>query len=357
MEQLADIRKRLRSVNEIKTMTRAMRLISAVKMRRARTQLDRTLPFFSHCARSIIELRDAGVAIDNPFYQLRQKRTGETWKIGYFILTGDQGLAGAYNHNVVSAAEEHIQSKMIDNTQKGLKTTAKLYVSGSIGRERLIHDGFDVDPDFRYSINQPTFYQARDISDYLFDLYDNGKVDLVYFIYTQIESAISMRTMITRILPINPDALEKALPIGYTPGKALVSGDVEYLPSVEDVASYLIATYLTGMVYGALVEAFASEQTSRMTAMDNATENATDMIERLTLMNNRARQNRITIELAEIVGGAEVTRRISADDKRSGDDRRSGATARRPEPAGQATTTTTTATTETKGGSKWRADM
>lgn len=315
MEQLSEIKKRIKSVTDIKQMTRAMQLISAVKMRRARSQLERTMPFFALCAETMIELRDTGLVINNPFFQLREKKRGETWKIGYFIMTGDQGLAGAYNLNVLATAEKHIHSKMVDNTRKGLMTTARLYVSGSIGKDRLIRDGFDVVEDFRYPINEPTYYRARDISDFIYDLYETGTLDLVYVIYTKIESAISMKPMVTRILPVNPAALEEIVPEEYRQQRNVYTGNfMEYSPSADEVMSYLINTYLNGMVYGILTEAYASEQTARMTAMDNATDNATDMMQKLTLMNNQARQARITNELTEIVSGAEVLAKLSDGD-------------------------------------------
>ncbi|MDD3931730.1 MAG: ATP synthase F1 subunit gamma [Eubacteriales bacterium] len=307
MQQLSDIKKRIKSVNDIKQMTRAMQLISAVKMRRARSQLEKTMPFFALCAETIIELNEAGIDIDHRAFQLDQKKKGETWKIGYFIMTGDQGFAGAYNLNVLSTTENHIRAKQIDNIQKGLMTEVKLYVCGSIGKDRLIREGFDVEESFQYPISEPTYYRARDISDYVYDLYESGNLDLVYFIFTQIESAVSMKPVVTRILPVNPDVLNTFVPAQYRAQRGLTAGaSVAYEPTVEDVANYLIDTYLNGMVYGILSEAYASEQTARMTAMDHATENATDMQARLTLQNNLARQGRITRELSEIVGGAEV---------------------------------------------------
>jgi F-type H+-transporting ATPase subunit gamma len=307
MKQLSEIKKRIKSVNDIKQMTRAMQLISAVKTRRARSQLERALPFFALCAESIIELREANIVIDNRFFQLRQKKKGETWKIGYFIMTGDQGMAGAYNLNVIETTENHIRFKQIDNVKKGLMTQVQLYVCGSIGKDRLIREGFDVVESFQYPISEPTFYRARDISDFIYDLYESGSLDLVYFIYTKIESALSMKPMVTRVLPVNPDALEVIVPQRFRQQRGLIAGStVDYAPSVDDVAQYLINTYLNGMVYGVLSEAYASEQTARMTAMDNATENATEMQEKLTLQNNQARQSRITREISEIIGGAEA---------------------------------------------------
>ncbi len=307
MEQLSDLKKHINSITDIKQMTRAMQLISAVKMRRARNQLEKTMPFFALCAETMVELRDAGIIIDNTFFQLRTKKRGETWKIGYFILTGDQGLAGAYNMNVLATTENHIHYKMIDNVRKGLMTTTKLYVAGSIGKERLIKAGFDVVADFQYPINEPTYYRAREISDFILDLYETETLDLVYFIYTKMESAISMKPIVTRILPVNPDALELIIPPKYLQQRGLIAGSgIDYSPTADDVVTYLINTYLNGMVYGALTEAYASEQTARMTAMDNATENADEMLHKLTLLNNQARQAKITNEISEIVGGSEA---------------------------------------------------
>lgn len=308
MEQIAEIKKRISSVDDIRQMTRAMQLISAVKMRRARSQLEKTLPFFLHCAETMIEMQKSGIMIDHPFFQLRKKKKGDTWHIGYFILTGDQGLAGAYNLNVLLTTENHIRGKVVDNVNKGLNTTTQLYVAGSIGKERLIHDGFDVVEAFQYPINQPTYYRARDISEYIADLYLSGTLDLVYFIYTRIESAVSLKPMVTRVLPVNPKGLEELVPPNFEmkSRRIKLSRDIEFLPSSGDVVEYLINTYLNGMVFGVLAEAFASEQTARMTAMGNATDSANEMMHDLTLMNNRARQSKITNELSEIVGGAEV---------------------------------------------------
>ncbi len=308
MEQLSEIKKRINSVKDIKQMTRAMQLISAVKMRRARQQLERTMPFFTLCAETMVELDEMGANIDNRFFTLRQKKKGETWKIGYFVLTGDQGLAGAYNLNVLSTTEHHIRAKTVDNIQKGLNTTVQLYVAGRIGKERLMRDGFDVVEDFQYPINAPTYSRARDIADYIHDLYVNEELDLVYFIYTKMESAITMKPIVTRVLPVNPKALAELVPpeLRQVNRGIKATSEVEFAPSVGAVVNYLINTYLNGMVYGVLTEAYASEQTARMTAMDNATDNAEEMLDKLTLMNNQARQAKITNELSEIVGGAEV---------------------------------------------------
>lgn len=306
MEQLYDIKKRIRSIGEIQQMTRAMKLVSASKMRKSKAQLDRVFPFFSLCAESMLEIQRSNKEIDNPYFQLRKKRPGETWKIGYFILTGDQGLAGAYNHNVIRIAQEYIRSKILDNVNKELKTESTLYVFGSVGREKFTHDGYPVDKEFSFPIAEPTYYEARAVADIIRKKYIEGDLDLVYLIYTKMDSAINMKPIIQRVIPVNTNALESILPVGTSDaGMALEKGAaLTYHPNADAVFSFLIDTYLNAMLYGALVEAYASEQTARMTAMDNATKNADDMLEELTLKSNRARQARITNELIEIVNGA-----------------------------------------------------
>lgn len=308
MEQINDIRKRIRSVTDIQQMTRAMQLISAVKMRHARAQLEAAMPFFMRCAETMIEIEKSGARFDNRFFTLRQKEEGETWKIAYFIMAGDQGLAGAYNLNVINTAETYIRDKEKENVAKGLATETRLYVCGTIGKERLIRSGFNVDREFNYPIASPTYYRARDISDFVMDLFDSGKADLIYFIYTRITSAISMHPMITRVIPVNTEALQELVPPeALVADRAIeASESVEYYPDANEVLDFLMDTYLNGMVYGILTEAFASEQTARMMAMDNATKNAKDMLDSLTLKSNQARQARITNELTEIVSGADA---------------------------------------------------
>ncbi len=308
MEQIHDIRKRIRSVTDIQQMTRAMQLISAVKTRHARAQLERATPFFTRCAATMIDIENSETRLQDRFFTLRQKKEGETWKIAYFIMTGDQGLAGAYNLNVLNTAESYIREKEEENIAKGLETATRLYVCGSIGKDRLIRSGFDVDRDFNYPITAPTYYRARDIADFVIDLFDSDQVDLVYFIYTRIVSAVSMHPMITRVVPVNTVALQQLVPHEEAIDYRAIHPDepVEYFPDAGEVLDYLTGTYLTGMVYGILSEAFASEQTARMLAMDNATQSAKEMLEQLTLRSNLARQARITNELLEIVNGADA---------------------------------------------------
>lgn len=306
MESLNDIKKRIKSVNDISQLTHAMQLVSASKMRKSKQQYDMVSPFFTLCAESLMELHRSAGDIDNPFLKLRQKKSGETWKIAYFVLTGDQGLAGAYNNNIVKITEEHIQKKIMENAQKHVKTEYKLYVFGQMGSGKLKKDGFAVDPDFSYPITDPSYYEARNVANIIRAKYLTGEFDLVYLIYTKMESAITMKPVISRVVPIDTVSLGNFFASGAEDaGLALEQGStVDYHPNADAVFSFLIDTGLNAVVYGAMVEAFACEQTARMQAMDNANRNADEMMKELTMKSNRARQARITNELNEIVNGA-----------------------------------------------------
>ena len=188
MESLNDIKKRIKSVNDISQMTHAMQLVSASKMRKSKIQHEKVSPFFTLCAESLMELQKSAKDIDNPFLTLRKRGKGDTWKIAYFVLTGDQGLAGAYNNNIVKIAEEHIQKKILENAKKHIKTEYKLYVFGHIGGEKLKRDGYVVDPDFSFPISEPTYYEARNVANIIRAKYMSGEFDLVYLIYTKMES-------------------------------------------------------------------------------------------------------------------------------------------------------------------------
>ena len=307
MENFNAIKKRMKSVNGISQMTNAMQLVSSAKMRRSLILHESMYPFFSLCAESMQEIRNNTSEIDNPFFRLNQKKEGDTWKIGYFVLSGDQGLAGAYNNNMVKITEEHIQRKILENTRKNLSTEYELNVFGKLAREKLLRSGYNVNPEFSFPISEPTFYQARSVSAIMRHKFLNNEYDLIYLLYTKMESSIKMVPVAVRLLPVDVKAMSQILPDNLdNAGMAMSKGtEIEYMPNPNSVFDYLIDTYTNAIVYGAMVEAYASEQTARLTAMQNATENADEMMKHLELLSNRARQARITTELTEIVNGAE----------------------------------------------------
>lgn len=314
MEQLYDIKKRMKGIDDIKQMTHAMHLVSAVKMKRARSLLSKTLPFFDLCRATMAEIYIQSPDVIHPFFKPHEKKKGEPWIEGYFILTGDQGLAGAYNLNVISTSQRYIRHRVIELTEQGVSVLPKLFIAGKIGKDQFRKAGFEIVEDFEYPIDSPTFYRARDISEYIHDLYDQHKLDAVYVIYTRIKSSIDIKPVVTKLIPISSEDLMQGVDMDTYRKNLLHPAiiNMEFIPSSGEVMKYLAKTYLNGMVYGALTEAFASEQTTRMTAMKNATDNAEDVLARLVMMSNRARQGKITEEITEVVSGAEA---LSHQDK------------------------------------------
>lgn len=307
MDNINAIKKRIKSVNDISQMTNAMQLVSSAKMRRSLMLHESMYPFFSLCVESMQEIRNHSSEVHNPFFDVTQKTEGETWKIGYYVLSGDQGLAGAYNNNMVKITEDHIRGKILENTRKNIHTSYELNVFGKLAREKLVRSGFNVNREFAFPISEPTFYDARNVSSIIRQKFLNKDYDLVYLLYTKMESSIKMVPMAVRLLPIDLRSVSQILPGNISDaGMASSKGmEIEYMPDPDAVLDYLIDTYTNALCYGAMVESYASEQTARLTAMQNANDNAEEMMKQLELMSNRARQARITTELTEIVNGAE----------------------------------------------------
>ena len=307
MESFSTIKKRMKSVNDISQMTNAMKLVSSAKMRRSQLLHDNMYPFFLFCVESMQEMIRKNEHLDNPFFMLEQKQQGETWKIGYYVLSGDQGLAGAYNNNMVRITEEHLRTKIIENSQKGVSTTYELNVFGRLAREKLIKSGYNVNSDFSFPISEPTYFDARQVSAIMRNRFLKDDFDLVYLLYTRMDSPVKMEPVALRLLPVDIKSISRVLPESLDDaGIATLSGsDIEYFPNSDAVFDYLIDSYTNAMVFGAMVDAFASEQTARLAAMENATDNADEMMKKLELLSNRTRQAKITTELTEIVNGAQ----------------------------------------------------
>ena len=312
MESFSEIKKRMKSVDDISQMTNAMKLVSSAKMRRSQLLHDNMYPFFLFCVESMQEMIRKNEHLDNPFFVLEQKQQGETWKIGYYVLSGDQGLAGAYNNNMVRITEDHVRSKILENTQKGVSTTYELNVFGRLAREKLIKNGYNVNSDFSFPISEPTYFDARQVSAVMRNRFLRDDFDLVYLLYTRMDSPVKMEPVALRLLPVDTKSISRVLPDKLDDaGIATLSGsDLEYFPNSDAVFDYLIDSYTNAMVYGAMVDAFASEQTARLTAMENATDNAEEMMKKLELLSNRARQAKITTELTEIVNGAQQAEKM-----------------------------------------------
>lgn len=310
MANMREIKLRIKSIEETRQITRAMKLISASKLKKARRQLDQTRPYFTKVKSTIADILLHSENIESKYFEKPQNINENTddrdyfdkrpekdnKKVGIIILTGDKGLAGGYNHNIIKLAEE-----LICGCSK-----SQLFIAGVIGRNYFVRNHYNVEEKFDYPVQNPTVYRAREMADDIVVQFLTHELDEIYLIYTELVSAIKMVTKNIKLLPLDLDELKEELGLH---GNAQLEKDdaIIYEPSPKAVWDVLIPKYLKGIIYGALVEAFTSEQSARMAAMDNATANADDMLHQLKLNYNRARQSAITQEISEIVGGTATT--------------------------------------------------
>jgi F-type H+-transporting ATPase subunit gamma len=281
---MRDIRTRSRSVKQSLQVTTAMKLISTSKLRKARRRLEETRPYFEAIRATLHDIAERSHGQGIPWFDERKSKAERV--AATLVITSDRGLAGGYNHQVVRFVEERCPPGSI------------LLPIGNVGKRYFMEKDYVLLEDFPASPKEPTVYEARDIAAYASELFLTGRVDGFRVIYTRMYSAVRQEPEMIELLPL---AHERLAP-GRHAAKAAVA--YEYLPNQEALFDLLAPMYLKGVIYGALVEAFASEQTERMTAMDAASKNAKAMLERLQLLYNRARQAAITGEVSEIVAGA-----------------------------------------------------
>lgn len=295
MASMREIKLRMKSIKETRQITKAMKLISAAKLKKARQQLEQALPYFNKVKCTIGDILIHSGTIENIYFDVRKDKAEK--KVGFIILTGDKGLAGGYNHNILKLAEKKIEEA---------GNNPLLFVAGHMGRNYFYRHNYNMHPEFDYPVQNPTVYRAREIAEIILEKFKKGELDEVYLVYTLMVSTIKLEPQVLKLLPLDRDAL--AAEAGY--GAICEVKDVKvdemftYEPSVKAVFDILIPKYVKGIVYGSLVEAFTSEQSARMSAMDSATANADEMLLSLNLYYNRARQAAITQEISEIVGGA-----------------------------------------------------
>lgn len=286
---MREIKSRIKSINQMRQITKAMKLISASKLKKAREQLEETLPYFNKVRETIADILAHSGDVESKYFDLRDEKAGK--KKAYIIITGDKGLAGGYNSNIKKLAEQAIGDD---------KENALLLVAGNSGRSYFVRKQYNVHTEFDYAVQNPTVYRAREIAGIILDLYNKQEVDEVYIIFTQMMSAITLEPKMLKLLPLEIGALREDVKTD----EIKIDEQIKYEPSPSVVLDVLIPKYIKGIMYGTFVEAFTSEQNARMTAMDSATKNADEMLQKLNLYYNRARQAAITQEISEIVGGA-----------------------------------------------------
>lgn len=290
MAGLKEIQDRIRSVQDTRKITGAMYMISSTKMKKARHDLEKTEPYF-YMLQATVEriMRHIPQMQHRYFEDMEKKRT----RIALLVITGDRGLAGAYNHNVLKLAQE-----FLDRTENEIS----LYVVGELGRQYFARQGIPLAENFKYTAQNPTFDRARWITEMLCTRYLADEIDEIQVIYTRMENSMYTKTEVKQLLPIQRPKLPKHPADVY-------HEEFMLLPSPEVAVDTIVPNYLTGFVYGALVEAFCSEQNDRMLSMEAANGNADALLHELGILYNRARQAAITQEITEVSSGARAQRK------------------------------------------------
>ena len=278
---MKEIKTRIKSVESTKQITKAMELVSSSKFRKAKERAESARPYFNTLYNTVQDIAKNTSNSRNVF--LKERKVNN---VCYIVIAGDRGLAGGYNSNILKAVIAH--NKL---------GTGKVITVGKKAKESLSKRGYEV-IDYIESVEKCVYEDANRVAQTAMEAYKNGEVDEVNLVYTEFISALSQEPKIVKLLPVTIDNTNTEKEVKK--GKAAV----QYLPSADAVLGYVLPKYVSGSVYGAIAESFASEQAARRTAMESATDNANEMISKLDLVYNIARQAAVTQEISEIVGGA-----------------------------------------------------
>jgi F-type H+-transporting ATPase subunit gamma len=290
MANLRDIRLRMRAIEQTLQVTKAMNLISTAKLRKGRRLLEDTEPYFNRIEKSMCDILSGAGKVESGFFN-RVDRDNQ-YHSAILVITSDKGLAGGYNVNIFRQV-----SSLCGKVKNPI-----LILIGAIGYRYFIHSPYMILENFSFRSQIPTVENAREITDYIISQYLWGMFDEVHIVYTHMYSTIKLLPAVRQLLPLNADLLQREL--SEKEGRKRVELRFDFLPTVESVFDALVPIYIKGEIYGSLVEAYVSEQSARMAAMDEASKSAEDMLASLQVNYNRIRQATITQEISEIVGGA-----------------------------------------------------
>ena len=281
---MRDIKRRKSSIQSTQQITKAMKLVSTVKLQKAKAKAEESKPYFQTMYQTIGSILSKSGAIQHP-YLLKN----DSSKKAVIAISANRGLAGGYNTNLV---------KLVTGDENLPKEDVYIYNIGSKGREIFLRKGYEIKADYSEVINQPLYKDAVDITQALLKSYRDGEIGEIYLAYTSFKNTVSHVPTLMKLLPIDQDSVN----VEEESSGALMN----YEPEPEEALEQLIPKYVSSLIYGAFSEAVASENGARMQAMDSATSNAEEMIAGLSLMYNRARQTSITQELTEIIAGADA---------------------------------------------------
>ena len=301
MESTRDIKGRIKSVTNIQQITKAMKMVAAARLRKAEEKANGSRPYAEKIGELLRRASSVTPGFTSPLF-----RTGEVKKVGYLVICGDKGLAGAYNSNVMKRTLQEISGKD--------RSAYALYVCGKQAKNYLKFRGYDPDTyHFAFS-DKPSAQDSIDLSKEMVEYFTKEEVDEVYIIYTKFITALRQQVRVDRLLPIEAPAegkTEEAAKAAASEWEKerqdflrIEEDPYIFLPDAAAVLSKLLPEYIQVQVYNAMLQSAASELGSRMAAMSAATDNATERIADLNLTYNKARQAQVTNEISEIVGGA-----------------------------------------------------
>lgn len=292
MASMRDIQRRRTSVTNIGQITKAMKLVSTVKLQKTRARAEQAKPYFEKMYRTVAHMLSRSGQINHPYL-----KAGSTGKKCIIVITSNRGLAGGYNSGV---------EKLV--TGSGLaKEETELITIGRKGKDFLEKRGYSVRSDYSDVINNPMYSDAMQICAEALEAFTDGQISEIYVAYTAFKNTVSHIPTFLKLLPVEFTEEEIAAGTQKTNAReAALNTPMNYEPNEEESLDIIIPKYVSSILFGALVEAAASENGARMQAMDSATSNAEEMIAKLSLQYNRARQSSITQELTEIIAGAEA---------------------------------------------------
>ena len=287
MASMRDIKRRKGSIQSTQQITKAMKLVSTVKLQRAKQNAEKSGTYFRYMYDTVNSILKRTKNLDHKYL-----KSGETGKKAVIVITSNRGLAGGYNSNVI---------KLITRGELADENLA-IYAIGKKGKEALQRK-YEIKADYSDVIEEPAYADAMAISKEVLEAFANGEISEIYLAYTAFKNTVVHIPTLLKLLPVEISQEETQETVGDEEADDN-RAPMNFEPEDEEALNLLIPKYITSLIYGGMVEAVASENGARMQAMDSATSNAEEMIDNLTLLYNRARQGSITQELTEIIAGA-----------------------------------------------------
>ncbi len=289
MASMRDIKRRKESVQSTGQITKAMKLVSSVKLQKAKQAAEECKPYFETMYETVAGMIAKSGQMSHPFLQKSQSDNKAV-----IMVTSNRGLAGGYNSNVV---------KLVTKDERFTQDNTRIYAVGTKGREAMEHQGYEVAKDYSEAMNDPMYYDAISIGKEVLSQYTRGEIGEIYLAYTIFKNTVVQIPNMIKLLPIDAeDIISEQEEEATDPLDRITL--MNYEPEPEEALDAIIPKYINSLIFGGLTESYASENGARMQAMDSATSNAEEMISDLSLRYNRARQASITQELTEIIAGA-----------------------------------------------------